>query len=109
MSKKDFITGMEFPLQELEKIIDLAIAFKHGADLPKHADKIITLLFANPSLRTRLSFESGMKKMQGKVNVLSFGDTWNFEYQEGVVMDGDKQEHIKEAAQAERIIEDARA
>ncbi|MDP4008373.1 MAG: N-acetylornithine carbamoyltransferase [Candidatus Peregrinibacteria bacterium] len=98
MTKKDFITGMEFSAKQLQEIIDLAISFKKGK-VPQHAERIITLFFANPSLRTRLSFESGMKKMQGKVNVLSGNDTWNFEYREGAVMNADKQEHIKEAAQ----------
>lgn len=98
MTKKDFINGMEFSAKQLQKIIDLAISFKKG-EIPQHPEKIITLFFANPSLRTRLSFESGTKKMQAKVNVLSGNDTWNFEYEEGVIMDTDKQEHIKEAAQ----------
>lgn len=98
MTKKDFITGMEFSAKQLQRIIDLAISFKKGK-VPKHTEKIITLFFANPSLRTRLSFESGMKKMEGKVNVLSGNDTWNFEYKEGAIMNADKQEHIKEAAE----------
>jgi len=99
MTKKDFITGMEFSAKQLQEIIKLAISFKKGK-MPQHAEKIITLFFANPSLRTRLSFESGMKKMHGEVNVLSGNDTWNFEYKAGVIMNADKQEHIKEAAQA---------
>lgn len=98
MNKKDFITGAEFSLNELQKIIDLAGAFKSGASFPELKGKILTLLFANPSLRTRLSFESGMKKMGGNVNVLSLGDAWNLEYKNGVKMNADKQEHIKDAA-----------
>ena len=99
MTNKNFITGTEFSKDELEEIINLAISFKKTTVLPDYKDKLITLLFANPSLRTRLSFEAGMKKMQGKVNTLSVGDTWNFEYKEDVTMNADKQEHIKEAAQ----------
>ena len=98
MSKINFISGAEFSLQQLKGIIDMALAFKGGAKLPDLSDKILTLFFANPSLRTRLSFESGMKKMKGGVNVLFGGDTWDFEYQEGVIMNASKQEHIKEAA-----------
>ncbi|MFH1720562.1 MAG: N-acetylornithine carbamoyltransferase [Patescibacteria group bacterium] len=98
MNKKDLITGAEFPPNELKKIIDLAISFKNGGILPDLAGQTLTLIFANPSLRTRLSFESGMKKMKGNVNVLSVGDTWNFEYKDGVTMNADKQEHIKDAA-----------
>ncbi|MDA1061021.1 MAG: N-acetylornithine carbamoyltransferase [bacterium] len=66
--------------------------------MPHFSEKILTAIFANPSLRTRLSFESGMKKMNGKVNILNTQDSWQFEYENGVKMDGDKQEHIKEAA-----------
>ncbi|MBI2453129.1 N-acetylornithine carbamoyltransferase [Candidatus Peregrinibacteria bacterium] len=99
MTKKDFITGKEFSAKTLSDIIDLAISFKKSLKMASHSNKIITLLFANPSLRTRLSFESGIKKIEGKVNVVSLSDTWNFEYRDGTVMDQDKQEHIKEAAQ----------
>lgn len=97
--KKDFITGAEYAPHELEKIIDLAIAFKKGAKIPDLSGKMLTLIFANPSLRTHLSFESGMKKMKGSVNVLQTRNSWQFEYKDGVVMNGNKQEHIKEAAQ----------
>lgn len=97
--KKDFITGAEYSPQELQKIIDLAIDFKKGIKIPDLSGKMLTLIFANPSLRTHLSFESGMKKMKGSVNVLQTGNSWQFEYKDGVVMNGNKQEHIKEAAQ----------
>lgn len=95
---KHFINTKDFNKQELEGMIKQAIDYKNGKGLPNLSDKILTLIFANPSLRTRLSFESGMKKMGGGVNVLNAGDSWNFEYEEGVKMDSDKQEHIKEAA-----------
>jgi N-acetylornithine carbamoyltransferase len=97
---KNFITGTEFSKAELQEIINLAIAYKNGSQkLPDFSSKLLTLIFANPSLRTRLSFESGMKKLKGEVNVLSASDSWEFEYQDGVVMNENKQEHIKEAAQ----------
>ena len=96
--KKDFITGIEFSLDEQQEMIQTAIKYKNGTAMPDHSGKGLTLIFANPSLRTRLSFESGMKKMKGEVNVLSASDSWEFEYEDGVVMDQNKQEHIKEAA-----------
>ncbi len=102
--KKDFISGTEFPLSELKRIVSAGIAYKQAVSegryeaLPDLSHKIVTLLFANPSLRTRLSFESGLKKMRAGVNIMNTGDSWQFEYQDGVVMDGGKQEHIKEAA-----------
>lgn len=97
--KNNFITGAEYELPKLQHMINLALAYKKGTALPNYKGKILTLIFANPSLRTHLSFESGMKKMGGEVNVLHTGNSWQFEYQNGVTMDGNKQEHIKEAAQ----------
>ncbi|MBI5411750.1 N-acetylornithine carbamoyltransferase [Candidatus Peregrinibacteria bacterium] len=95
---KHFLDTGDYSKTALEAILRKAVAYKTGKIHPDHAGKIITLLFANPSLRTRLSFESGMKKMGGYVNVISGNDTWDFEYQEGSVMNGATQEHIKEAA-----------
>ena len=68
---KHFINTGDFAKKELEKMIEMAIDYKNGAKLPDFSDKILTLIFANPSLRTRLSFESGMKKLKGQVNVLN--------------------------------------
>lgn len=96
--KKDFITGAEFSQNELQNIIDLAFAYKRGEKMPNLKGTILTLIFANPSLRTHLSFESGMEKMGGSANVLHTGNSWQFEYKEGTVMNGNKQEHITEAA-----------
>lgn len=95
---KHFINTNDFTKEELEKMIEMAINFKNGGKLPDFSDKILTLIFANPSLRTRLSFESGMKKLKGQVNVLNAQDSWKFEYEDGAIMNQDKQEHIKEAA-----------
>lgn len=94
---KHFITGAEYSLGQLQSIIQQAIAFKMG-NTTKHNGKILTAIFANPSLRTRLSFESGMTKLGGSANILNASDSWEFEYQERVTMNADKQEHIKEAA-----------
>lgn len=102
--KKDCISGAEFPLSDLKKIVQAGITYKKAVSegrydaLPDLSHKIVTLLFANPSLRTRLSFESGLKLMGAGANIMNAGDSWQFEYQDGVVMDGGKQEHIKEAA-----------
>jgi len=96
---KHFITTGDYTKFQLQSIIDKAIVYKTGQEISNCSGKILTLIFANPSLRTRLSFESGMKKMGGQVNVLSATDAWEFEYKKGVVMDGKTQEYIKEAAQ----------
>src|SRR5262249_16992301 len=56
-------------------------------------------VFFNPSLRTRASMEVGIHELGGNPVTLNVGSgTWSLEYHDGVVMDGDKSEHIKEAA-----------
>jgi N-acetylornithine carbamoyltransferase len=62
--------------------------------------KSIALLFFNPSLRTRTSFELGAFQMGGHAVVLQPGkDAWPMEFELGTVMDGEPEEHVKEAAQ----------
>ena len=57
------------------------------------------MVFFNPSLRTRTSFEAAMLRFGGHAITLSAGgDTWRLEHRDGVVMDGDWAEHVREAA-----------
>ncbi|MCI4670040.1 MAG: acetylornithine carbamoyltransferase [Bacteroidia bacterium] len=61
--------------------------------------KTLCLLFLNPSLRTRLSTQKAAQLLGMEVMVMNINqDGWKLEFEEGVVMDGDKAEHIKEAA-----------
>jgi len=63
------------------------------------AGKSIALLFLNPSLRTRTSFEIGMQQLGGIAVVLQPGkDAWGIEFKPNVIMDGDAEEHIAEVA-----------
>jgi len=65
--------------------------------LGKH--KTMCLLFFNSSLRTRLSTQKAAESLGMKTMVLNINeDGWKVETEFGVVMDGDKAEHIKEAA-----------
>jgi N-succinyl-L-ornithine transcarbamylase len=68
-------------------------AFEH---LGKH--KTMCLVFFNSSLRTRLSTQKAAENLGMKTMVLNINeDGWKVETEFGVVMDGDKAEHIKEA------------
>ncbi|MGD9020411.1 MAG: N-acetylornithine carbamoyltransferase, partial [Lysobacterales bacterium] len=59
----------------------------------------IALLFLNPSMRTRTSFDLGMQQLGGIAIVLQPGkDAWGLEFEMGAVMDGEAEEHIAEAA-----------
>ncbi len=62
-------------------------------------NKTIGLLFFNASFRTRLSTQKAAQNLGMNVIVLNVGqDSWGLEMEEGVVMNGDKAEHVKEAA-----------
>lgn len=61
--------------------------------------KTLGLLFFNPSLRTRLSTQKAARNLGMEVMVMNVdSDGWKLETEEGVVMDGDKAEHLKDAA-----------
>ena len=56
---------------ELERILDLAMALKEGAQAPQVVGKILALVFEKPSLRTRVSFDVAMRQMAGECIYLS--------------------------------------
>ena len=61
--------------------------------------KTICLLFFNNSLRTRLSTQKAAQNLGVHTIVMNFGsEGWQLEFEDGVVMNENKSEHIKEAA-----------
>jgi len=65
--------------------------------LGKH--KTIGLMFFNSSLRTRISTQKAAANLGMNVIVMNVGqDSWGLEMEEGVIMNGTKAEHVKEAA-----------
>jgi N-acetylornithine carbamoyltransferase len=85
-------------LEILNRILSTAKTWK-GRPHPKHLrDKLLGMLFFNPSLRTRASFEAVMARGDGSAMVMEAGSsTWKFEYRIGAVMDADRAEHLREA------------
>lgn len=81
----------------LERILDRAAAWK--GTFPKHlADRLLGMVFFNPSLRTRASFEAVMARGGGSAVVLEVGNgVWKLEDRPGAVMNGDRAEHVREA------------
>lgn len=62
-------------------------------------NKTIGLLFLNPSLRTRISTQVAAKNLGMETIVFNVDkDGWQLEFGEGVVMNGNTTEHVKEAA-----------
>ena len=95
--KRNWITTLDYTPEEIRGLIDYAIALKSGKEKAALQGKVASLLFFNPSVRTRVSCESAMARYGGTAVAINPGkDTWNFETGEGVVMDGNTQEHIRE-------------
>src|SRR5690606_3484544 len=79
-------------------LIDRAVAAKQDRTGAKPlAGRSVALVFFNPSLRTRASMQVGIYELGGNPVLLEPGGTsWTLEHREGVVMDGNKTEHLKE-------------
>src|SRR5256885_1516863 len=93
-----FLSTLGLSTVELCQLIDSALRFKRGHDQSKPlAGKSVALVFFNPSLRTRASMQVGIYELGGNpVVVEPGGSSWTLEHRDGVVMDGDKTEHVAE-------------
>ena len=97
---KNFLSTIDWSQSELQQVLDKANQFKQGAVSDTLKRKSVGLLFFNPSLRTRTSFELGTWQMGGHAVVLQPGkDAWPIEFALGSKMDGETEEHIIEVAQ----------
>ncbi len=88
-------------LQDFKQTVKDALALKknpYGCEsLGYH--KTIGLLFFNPSLRTRLSTQKAAQQLGMQTMVMNFSNEgWNLEFTDGVQMNGNCAEHVKEAA-----------
>src|SRR5580692_10681693 len=86
---------------DLTRLIAEAMKIKSdvNADAVLGKGKTIGLLFLNPSLRTRMSTQLAAYNLGMNVMVVNLdNDSWQIEFEEGVVMHGTKSEHIREAA-----------
>lgn len=97
---KNFISTIDWSQSELQQLLDHANQFKQGASSDSLKGKSVGLLFFNPSLRTRTSFELGTWQMGGHAVVLEPGkNAWPIEFDLGTKMDGTAEEHVAEVAQ----------
>ena len=87
------IGDLDAALAEARQVKATPFAWKHLGQ-----DKTIMLVFFNSSLRTRLSSQKAALNLGMNPIVLNIGqDSWKLETEMGVVMDGDKSEHLREA------------
>ena len=85
---------------------DLKAAIKEALKIKKHRfaykslgeDRTLMMVFFNSSLRTRLSTQKAAMNLGMNVMVLDVNQgAWKLETERGVIMDGDKAEHLLEA------------
>ena len=96
---KHFLNTQDWTRAELDAVLAQAAAFKRQPLGDQLKGKSIALVFFNPSLRTRTSFEIGAFHLGGHAVVLQPGkDAWPIEFELGTVMDGEAAEHIAEVA-----------
>ncbi len=96
---KHFLTTADWSREVLQQMIDDARALKASPLQSRLKNKTIALIFFNPSLRTRSSFDIGIYQLGGHAVILEPGKgSWPIEFDMGAVMDGDPEEHVREAA-----------
>ncbi|MHB8113469.1 MAG: ornithine carbamoyltransferase [Bellilinea sp.] len=73
--KKDFLAVADYSPAELQGLLDLAVRLKKermsGGNAPVLKGKVLGMVFQKPSLRTRVSFDMGMRHLGGDALYLS--------------------------------------
>lgn len=96
---KHFLNTQDWSRSELEGLLSRAAQFKRQPLGDELRGRSIALVFFNPSMRTRTSFELGAFHLGGHAIVLQPGkDAWPIEFDLGTVMDGEAEEHVAEVA-----------
>lgn len=99
MTKRDFLALEDWGDDEVEGLLGLAARVKRGEVTGGLERKVLAMVLMDPSLRTRTSFETAMHLHGGHAVVLEPGKgSWSLETESGAVMDGDRVEHIVDAA-----------
>ena len=84
---RDFISLMDYSREELETILDVSLDLKRklamGEEVELLKNKTLAMVFANPSTRTRTSFEAAMTQLGGhaqfhtpEVMQIAHHETW---------------------------------
>ena len=99
MTKRDYLAMEDWSAEEIDALLHLAARVKRGEVRGGLERRVLAMVFMDPSLRTRSSFETAMFLHGGHALVLEPGKgSWTLETEHGVVMDGASVEHVVEAA-----------
>ena len=96
---KQFISTADVP--SVPRLVDIALNYKKDPfrDQELGKNKTVGMIFLNPSLRTRLSTQVAAKNLGMEPIVFNIDkEGWALEMNDGVVMNGNTTEHVKEAA-----------
>lgn len=96
---KNFLSVSD--VSDLPALAGKALAYKKNPFGGKElgVGKTLGMLFLNPSLRTRVSTQIAARNLGMEVVVFNVDkEGWQLEFNDGVVMNGNTTEHVKEAA-----------
>ncbi len=97
--KRDFLDTAAWRPEDIDGLLALAARVKRGEVQGGLERKVLAMIFMDPSLRTRASFETAMFLHGGHAFVLEPGrGSWSLENEVGVVMEGVGVEHVVDAA-----------
>ncbi|HLN19611.1 MAG TPA: aspartate carbamoyltransferase [Bacteroidales bacterium] len=81
MKNRSLVSIDDFSTEEILKILDLAAEFEKNPSSNLLEGKVVATLFFEPSTRTRLSFESAISRLGGKI--IGFSDAANSSVSKG--------------------------
>jgi aspartate carbamoyltransferase catalytic subunit len=73
MQKRDLISITDFSKEDYLRIMDLSAEFEKNPDQDLLKGKVVATLFFEPSTRTRLSFETAINRLGGRI--IGFSDS----------------------------------
>jgi N-acetylornithine carbamoyltransferase len=87
-----------FTRGEIADLLRLAARLERAPEPDALRGRVLGMLFLDPSIQTRASFQAAMARLGGASFVIAPDcGTWRLELRDGVVMDGDAAEHVREA------------
>ena len=93
----NFLSANDTP--NINALIDRAKALKQQPFSSKCGhQKMVINLFFNSSLRTRMSTEKAARQLGADVITYDASGGWGIEFEDGVIMNGNTAEHVREAA-----------
>ena len=78
MAKRDLLSIADLSPEEIRQVVGRASLLKEGEKSTALEGKSVAMLFEKPSLRTRVSFDVGIKELGGTLYTLA-GTKWVWE------------------------------